>query len=331
MTKASQAACRRTVVLVLGMHRSGTSVLTRLMGRLGAALPRDPNPPAPDNPDGYWEPAGIVRLNEQLLQAAGSAWLDTRPLDLSRVNPALRLGFEVRLSQALAASFGAERCFVLKDPRICRMVPLYRRLLAAAGITTKVVIALRNPAAVAASLYRRTPISPAYAAHLWAHHLLEAERHTRDLSRIVVDYDALVGDWRSTAALVQAFLADELPAAPLDGLASPVVTAYRHHRAGGEAGFDPPLARLLDGIMAALLALDAGPAAAARRLDHLTGALAAAAQLHEAALEAEFRFQRLTSPYDMVRPPDPLHEQQALAAAMARLHRRGWQADPAAP
>ena len=57
---------KRTAVVVLGMHRSFTSVLTKLIGDLGATLPADPNPAAPDNPEGYWEPASIVQLNDRL-------------------------------------------------------------------------------------------------------------------------------------------------------------------------------------------------------------------------------------------------------------------------
>lgn len=101
---------RRLAVLVLGMHRSGTSVLTRAIALLGASLPSDLHPPGADNPDGYWEPAGLQRINDRLLQAAGSAWLDIAPLDLGAV---LRLGIprEASLRWLPAAGFEPLRDF----------------------------------------------------------------------------------------------------------------------------------------------------------------------------------------------------------------------------
>ena len=74
----------RLAVLVLAMHRSGTSVLARAISLLGVSLPSDLPAPGPDNPEGYWESVGLQRINDRLLQAAGSAWLDVAPLDLFR-------------------------------------------------------------------------------------------------------------------------------------------------------------------------------------------------------------------------------------------------------
>ena len=52
----------RRVILVLGMHRSGTSALTTALGHLGAVLPRDPMPASADNPGGYQESRAIARF-----------------------------------------------------------------------------------------------------------------------------------------------------------------------------------------------------------------------------------------------------------------------------
>lgn len=326
----------RTAVLVLGMHRSGTSVLAQLLARLGAAPPRDPNPPAPDNPEGYWEPAGVVRLHDRMLSAADSAWLDTRPLDLGELGEERLRGFAGQLRAALADSFGDAPCFVLKDPRICRMVPFHRDVLAGMGIAVKVVMALREPADVAASLFARNQISPDYAGFLWARHLLEAERHTRDLPRIVVPYGALVDDWRATAQRIAGFLAPELPPADLDQVPSPVRADLRHHRFGAYTPFSGPLAELLGELHAALERLPAGDAGdgpedgadgGVGRFDRLAERLSAVSARFADLLAAEFCFQRLTSPYDTVMPADPRRERQTLAEALGRLHRLQWRAD----
>lgn len=313
------------------MHRSGTSAVTRLIGALGAALPADPNPPAPDNPEGYWEPAGLVALNDRLLFLADSAWLDLHPITLERIeriDPAERLSLRLRMDEALTRSFGTSRCFVVKDPRICGLVPLYRDLLSARGADVRVVLMLRHPAAVAASLSRRNPMSNAYAHLLWARHVIEADRDTRDLPRVVVDYDELLRDWRVAAERIAPLLEPPLAAPREREVALDVAVEarprvdLRHHQAPAAAEALPleEFARLYD----ALLDLRANDTDASRAIVDARAAdcLIWREQPDLAdALDAEYRVQRLTSPYDTVAPLDPVRERAALAAAFDRLHR----------
>ena len=76
----------RAAILVLGMHRSGTSALTWLLGRLGAALPSDAIAASGDNARGYWESQALVKADDQLLRVLRSSWFDPRPLDFSRLS-----------------------------------------------------------------------------------------------------------------------------------------------------------------------------------------------------------------------------------------------------
>ena len=82
-------------VFVLGMHRSGTSVATRLINLLGVPAPieEDLLPPDRGNPTGYWESSSLVAYNDRLLEVLGSemtcpeafgpGWeRDPRPIDL---------------------------------------------------------------------------------------------------------------------------------------------------------------------------------------------------------------------------------------------------------
>ena len=68
-------------IIVLGMHRSGTSALTGVLSYLGA----DPGPsliPGIEgiNPKGFWEHSEIVKVHNNLLTALGSSWDDERAL-----------------------------------------------------------------------------------------------------------------------------------------------------------------------------------------------------------------------------------------------------------
>jgi hypothetical protein len=72
---------RRRVLLPLGMHRSGTSLLTYLLHTLGATLPDEVVGPACGNPLGHWEPRNLVTINDEALRAIDRSWDDPRPID----------------------------------------------------------------------------------------------------------------------------------------------------------------------------------------------------------------------------------------------------------
>ena len=70
---------RKQALVVLGMHRSGTSALARVLNLCGAFLPDNRRPAKLNNNDkGFWESEEIIQLNERLLKAMGASWLDTK-------------------------------------------------------------------------------------------------------------------------------------------------------------------------------------------------------------------------------------------------------------
>ena len=89
-TARPEQADERRCLLVLGMHRSGTSALTRVLSLLGADLPATLMPPASDNETGFWEPGPLVDYHDRLLSEFGSDWDDWRALDLGRIPAARR-------------------------------------------------------------------------------------------------------------------------------------------------------------------------------------------------------------------------------------------------
>ena len=69
-----------TAVIVLGMHRSGTSALAGILHHLGVELGDRLMQASPDNPRGYWEHRDIVAVNHKLMAELGWSWDDIRPL-----------------------------------------------------------------------------------------------------------------------------------------------------------------------------------------------------------------------------------------------------------
>lgn len=109
-------ASRKTCILVLGMHRSGTSALTRVLSLLGASLPREMYGPTEDNEAGHWEPKRLVDWNDRLLTELGSSWIDWQDLDFTRLAADARRQLRSDIGDILSSQYGDSQLFVVKDP-----------------------------------------------------------------------------------------------------------------------------------------------------------------------------------------------------------------------
>lgn len=187
----------RRALLVLGMHRSGTSAVSRVLNLLGADLPSRTLGPDASNATGYWEPPELYRIHDQMLARAGSRWDDWQPFDRSALDEYDVVGIVNALLEFHAREFGKSSLFVIKDPRICRFVPLWLEVLARFSAAPSAVIPVRHPSAVAQSLHARDGIPLAQSYLTWLRHVVDAEHATRHLPRTFVDYDSLLTDWRA--------------------------------------------------------------------------------------------------------------------------------------
>lgn len=259
----------RVAILALGMHRSGTSALTWLLGRLGAVLPSDAIEASGDNARGYWESAGLVRADDQLLRVGRSSWFDPRPLDLSRLDAGAVASRKNRIREAIERGWGSAPLIAIKDPRQCRFVPLIAEVLAGMRIEPRAVLMLRNPAEIAGSLQSRDGTTAAYAHLLWLRHMADAERATRGMMRAIVDYEDLLADWRGAMTRMaplanrDGWQPSEIDAAEIDAFLDP---ALRHHHMSMPAGLEQPLAGIVAAVdqgLRGLLACDDDAAHAA--------------------------------------------------------------------
>ena len=310
---------RRHACIVLGMHRSGTSAITGVLAHLGASLPRRLNPPAADNPEGYFEPAELVSAHDDLLAAADSAWFDPDTFDAAQIPPDILAALVSRISAALVEDYAGAVFPLIKDPRISRFVPLFRAILIALGLQPSVVIALRPPAEVAASLAQRDQLSSPYSGLLWARHLIEAERNTRDQARAIVSYDELFTGYDAVVGRVAALPGNWVRPA---GSPPPVHAALRHQRDlppntvfGSVLG--PLLTQLHDSLAA--LARQDGPDQQAT-VDAAAAPVLAEARRRAGALQVEYMFQRSTATNPAMRASDPVAERRHFAAAIQALH-----------
>jgi len=193
---------QRHLLVVLGMHRSGTSALTGALAKSGAVAGAHLMPPTADNPEGYWECAPVVRLNDELLKRMGARWdsVVALPADWTSL-PAIE-ALRADAAAIVAAEYGDARFAVVKDPRLCRLLPFWRDVFAEAGFALGAALVVRRPMEVAASLARRDQFAPEKSLALWLEHLVEAERNSRAMPRATIAYDALLED--AAAALARA-------------------------------------------------------------------------------------------------------------------------------
>ncbi|MHC4140712.1 MAG: glycosyltransferase, partial [Planctomycetota bacterium] len=194
-------------LLILGMHRSGTSALARVVNLLGAQLgSRLLDPQTGVNEQGFWEHADVVSGHEALLGDLGSAWYDIRPLPADWEQRPATERMEKRIAGLLEGDLSAHPLIAVKDPRLCRFVAPWKRMLRRAGRRAKFVLILRDPEEVVRSLHRRDGFDHATIRLMWLVYVLEAERATRDEPRSIVFYDDLLAGWETTIDRI----ADEL-------------------------------------------------------------------------------------------------------------------------
>lgn len=212
-------------VVVAGMHRSGTSLVAAMLADAGLRLLGESMPAHPvDNPGGYFESRELVQINNRFLASMGQTWATPEPLPTGSFD-----GEEARQSREEIHAFldrhrWALAGVLIKDPRLCRLLPLWEEALAARFDPLVVVRVVRRADAVFRSLARRAErrdtakaavTCPAQADLLWLHYNLEFDAHTASRERFTVAYEDLlqgrgrrVGDFltglsRSLAASVE--------------------------------------------------------------------------------------------------------------------------------
>src|SRR5262245_59333838 len=209
-------------ICIAGAHRSGTSMVTRLLQRCGLYLgPKDAlMPPQADNPDGFWEHLGFVALNDDLLNAFGGAW-DLPP----KINENLSgegldpLRMKGRL---LIEGFDSAQVWGWKDPRNSLTLPFWEDLLP--GLKTLIVV--RNPLEVAYSMGKRNGTSYAFGLRLWEIYNRRLIEAASGRERLVTHYDLFFENAEKELQRIANFVG--LPDAKIHSAAELVATKRRH-------------------------------------------------------------------------------------------------------
>ncbi len=200
-------AAQRNALVVLGMHRSGTSALSRVLNLCGATLPERVMPAKLGvNPKGFWEPEAVNDLDIRVLRQLGGEW--DRPHFRVPDEGGIVDEFLADAGALLRDEYGEAPLILIKDPRIGLIAPLWQRALAMQGYRPTYVIPVRSPLEVARSLEARGDMGAAEGVALWLAYMarIEAFADERGGDALWLRYPELLDDWRGVVARVAARL-----------------------------------------------------------------------------------------------------------------------------
>jgi hypothetical protein len=207
ITAISSAVQRRPIVLVLGMHRSGTSLCSHILSALGMDM-ADEIGVNLGNDRGHWERWEIVEFHDRILSLfnrdyAGrfhdfalpvAWWADPRVVQIRHEIVAF-------LEQRIGDGY-----FGFKDPRTVRLMPVWHQILNELKLTPRIVLCLRNPAQIARSLNAREGLDREIGEYRWLVHMVDFFRYASNFDFCTVEYEEWFNNPSANIEKLQKFL-----------------------------------------------------------------------------------------------------------------------------
>jgi hypothetical protein len=182
----------KQLIVVLGMHRSGTSAITRGLQALGVNLGENLMPPKADNEKGFWEDLDVNQLNFDLLRHLNCDWHTLATINPSEFERKDLTPFKLRAIELLRRKIQDTSSFGIKDPRIALLLPLWKKIFKHLETSLSYLTVSRNPISVARSIQARNGLEPEYTHYLWLQHIVPSVLNSAGSPRVVVDYDLVI-------------------------------------------------------------------------------------------------------------------------------------------
>lgn len=182
----------KRLVVVLGMHRSGTSAVTRGLEVLGVELGNKFLPAQTDNVKGFWEDSDLNALNTEMLSSLNRDWHFLTPIEKTDVDILCQNGYRQRAIELLQAKTSTVAIFGFKDPRLAKLLPFWKDVFAHGQFRASYIITIRHPLSVCKSLAVRNGFDFEKSHILWLEHVLSSLVGTVDENCVLVDYDRLM-------------------------------------------------------------------------------------------------------------------------------------------
>lgn len=180
------------LTLVLGPHRSGTSLLNGCLSLLGYHVGDKLLPANKGNPKGYFEDTRVVKLNDTILQTFNLRWDDTRPFNKNWLLDADNIILLQLLRDLLKDITSNQQRVSLKDPRLCRVLPIWLKATELFDIKLELVVLIRPPSQSIYSLMKRDNTSFKQSALIWLRYCLELVQTLKNMPYRLIQFDHLV-------------------------------------------------------------------------------------------------------------------------------------------
>lgn len=234
------------IILVVGMHRSGTSLVARGLHAMGANLgDRVDTEPHPANPHGHWEHADVWRAQERLLIRFGREWHSSPgPLPRRWIEwPDTQETIE-RFAAIARKELATRGHWLVKDPRSSLLIPLWKAVAGRVAATLRILRIFRDAEEVAASLADRNGMPRDVAVRIWADHQRTIDRDAAGLASRTFRHDFIVRD--PLAAFAEMGDSCGLPdagsrAAAAARLVDPALWHHRNAATDDDAASVPPV------------------------------------------------------------------------------------------
>lgn len=201
-------------MVVLGMHRSGTSCLTACLASCGAEVGfnADLTGVSEQNPKGFWERRDVRFFCDTLLHLSDADWWKLSSFDLDDITSETRSEARPHLQSAVN-QLDRNRPWVIKEPRLCLLLPEFRRYVS----SPTCVFIIRNPLEVAHSLQARNGFPLYQGIALWEYYNRKVIEHVQDLPVVLVDHSDLFESPETTVTAI----VSELTSLGVEGLVTP--------------------------------------------------------------------------------------------------------------
>lgn len=183
---------KNKLIVVLGMHRSGTSAITRALQVLGVELGDRLMPSAEDNNKGFYEDIDLNELNIEMLNALGNDWYYLAPIKPNDVESLRKKGYFSHAVELLQQKVATAPVYGIKDPRVAKLLPFWQEVFSHCQLDVNYVMPIRHPLSVARSLDKRDDLEAEQSYLLWLGHVITGLIGSYGDKRVVVDYDRLM-------------------------------------------------------------------------------------------------------------------------------------------
>jgi hypothetical protein len=184
---------RNKSIIIVGMHRSGTSAASGELSRLGVFMGKDLLEAKEGiNEKGYGENVKIIDLNEEIFDGMHSSWDDPMGLIKQQSLTKLSESFDDKAEALLIEEYQHKKLWGMKDPRVSILLPFWKKALSNIGCEVNYLFIIRHPNEVVKSLVKRNGFSEKKGLILWLNYNLSTYLHTTSQNRIILNFDDVI-------------------------------------------------------------------------------------------------------------------------------------------